>query len=522
MITNAATPGVYIDEVNAFPNSAVEVATAVPAFIGYTPQAEYEGQSYVNKAVRITSWQDFQTFFAYPTDPTTGVAPKQYSPNFAVTQQKAAPASGNYYKFGGSIYTIQPDESTLYYMYNMVQMYFQNGGGVAYIVSVGTYGAATGEILDPGGNPTNSNVKASDLQNGLALLSKVSEVTMYVIPEATLLSPADNETLMQLALKQANTLQTCMPIFDIIGGWEPDPILWPDSITDFRNATGNDFLKYGCAYWPYLKSTIMSIDQFDYTNINGGDVSTLEPILNPPSAPNPTASSILSSISAGNGMSVSQNNASLMQASPTYKSIVTLIQGMANIIPPSGCMAGVWALTDNTQGVFKAPANVTPIGVTDLTLPIDDSEQAGLNVDAVSGKSVNAIRFFNGNGILVWGARTLDGNSQDWRYIPVRRTVTMIEQSLKLALRSYVFDSNDSVTWQSVISMSENFLTNQWKSGALQGSTPADAFSVQCGLGTTMTSQDILDGYLRLSVKLAVVHPAEFIVLTVMQQLAKS
>jgi len=119
MITNVATPGVYIDEVNAFPNSAVEVATAVPAFIGYTPQAECEGQSYLNKPVRITSWQDFTAFFAYPADPSTGTAPKQYSPNYTLTKQKAAPETGQYYNFNGEIYTLEPDQSTIYYLYNI-------------------------------------------------------------------------------------------------------------------------------------------------------------------------------------------------------------------------------------------------------------------------------------------------------------------------------------------------------------------------------------------------------------------
>ncbi|HAA17603.1 MAG TPA: phage tail protein, partial [Cytophagales bacterium] len=418
---------------------------------------------------------------------------------------------------GDDIFTIQPDPATIYYMYNMVQMFFQNGGAVCYIVSVGTYGPASGAGTTPGDNPSNDNVKATELQAGLKLLEKVPEVTMYVIPEATLLSDNDNQSTMQQAVAQAAKMQTCMPILDVKGGWEPDPILWTESIDKFRNAVGNNSLKWACAYWPYLKTSVMTIDQFDFKNVNGGDVSTLDPILN-----NATATTIIQGIQAGNGMSDAQNNAALMQASPIYKQIMNLVQGLANIIPPSGCMAGVWALTDTTTGVFKAPANVTPLGVTDLTLPIDDSEQAGLNVDAMSGKSINAIRFFNGNGILVWGARTLDGNSQDWRYINVRRTVTMIEQSLKLALRSYVFDSNDSITWQSVISMAQNFLTNQWQAGALQGATPEDAFSVACGLGITMTPQDILDGYLRLTIKLAVVRPAEFIVLTVQQQMAKS
>ena len=153
---------------------------------------------------------------------------------------------------------------------------------------------------------------------------------------------------------------------------------------------------------------------------------------------------------------------------------------------------------------------------------LDNQEQEGLNVDAVSGKSINALRLFPGQGVLVWGARTLDGNSQDWRYINVRRTVTMIEQSIKLAIRAYVFEPNDANTWTTIKSMLENFLTNVWKEGALQGAKPADAFAVQVGLGTTMTAQDLLDGYLRVSVLLAVTHPAEFIVVSVEQEMAKS
>jgi phage tail sheath protein FI len=155
-------------------------------------------------------------------------------------------------------------------------------------------------------------------------------------------------------------------------------------------------------------------------------------------------------------------------------------------------------------------------------MKIEDAMQAGLNVDALSGKSINAIRFFNGQGILVWGARTLDGNSQDWRYISVRRTVTMIEQSIKLGARAFVFAPNDANTWLTVQSMIANFLTNIWKEGALQGAKATDAFSVAIGLGTTMTAQDILDGVMKISVKIAITHPGEFIVITFQQEMAKS
>lgn len=522
MITNLKTPGVYIDEVNAFPNSVVEVATAIPAFIGYTPQAKYEGQSYLFKPVEITSMADFNAFFSYPKDPTTQITPKQYAPQYYVTAQKKAPDKGEYYDFNGTIYTIEPDPNTIYYLYNSVKMFFQNGGGTAYIVSVGPYGPGSGSAISPGTQIVNGNVKLADLQKGLAALKKVPEVTMYIAPEATLLSTGENMTMMESMLLQNGSMETAVSIFDIKGGREPDPILWTDDIQTFRNNTGNDFLKYGVSYYPFLNTTVTPIGNIDYTGINGGDISALEGILNPASAPNAQAESIMNSIKGGNTLSVSQNNNALATSSKDYTHILKIIQAKVNIMPPSGIMAGVYTLVDNTEGVWHAPANVTPIGVTDLTLRIDDEAQENLNVDAVSGKSVNAIRYFNGQGVLVWGARTLDGNSQDWRYINVRRTVTMIEQSVKLALRSYVFANNDSNTWQSIISMLENFLTNVWKEGALQGTKAADAFTVQCGLGQTMTAQDILDGYLRVSIFLAVTHPAEFIVVTVEQELAKS
>jgi len=151
-----------------------------------------------------------------------------------------------------------------------------------------------------------------------------------------------------------------------------------------------------------------------------------------------------------------------------------------------------------------------------------ESQQADLNVDAVSGKSINAIRFFNGLGILIWGARTLDGNSQDWRYLSVRRTMNFLEQSSKLAAQAYVFAPNDKNTWEGVKAMIGSFLTGIWKQGGLQGATAASAFSVECGLGSTMTADDILNGFMNVTIKVAVVRPAEFIVLTFQQQQATS
>lgn len=522
-LSTIQTPGVYINEVNAFPNSVVAVATAVPAFIGYTAQASYEGKSYYNTPVQISSFADFQAYFCLPDPPPPAPPAKQYSPEYYLVQQKSQPTSGDYLTLNGSFYSIVPDPYTIYYLYNSVQLFFQNGGGTAYIVSVGSYGPSSGKPMTPGTQIINPNVKLADLQNGLALLKNEQEPTMYICPEATLLSLAENGTLMESMLLQSSTMQTSVSIFDIIGGNDPDPIQWTNDIANFRANTGMTGLNFGAAYYPFIGTTIMQDGDIDYTNLFGGDINQLAPLINPPSNPDPVTSAIIANIqNPSSGLTVTQNHNALLIANQTYKLITQHVLTDANILPPSGGIAGVITNVDNQVGPWQAPANTSIVGAAALPISLSDSQQANLNVDAVSGKSINAIRSFTGLGILIWGARTLDGNSQDWRYLPVRRTLIMIEQSCKLAAQAYVFQPNDKNTWEAVKAMIGSFLTSIWKQGALQGASPSDAFSVACGLGVTMTSDDILNGFMNVTVKVAVVHPAEFIVLTFQQQQAVS
>jgi phage tail sheath protein FI len=522
------TPGVYINELNAFPNSITPVATAIPAFIGYTPKAEYQGKSYLNTPQVISSYAEFAAIYlldnpAPPADPA-----KQYQPEYYLVPQ--APHSslssvGHYVNVGGVVYAILPDPDTLYYMVNSLRLFFQNGGGRAYIVSVGTYGAPSKTPLsDPSVRPVNANVLLSDLTAGLATLKNEQEPTMYVFPEATLLSLAENATLMQTALLQASEMQTAVCIFDVIGGDTPDPVLYTNDIANFRNATGSDGLNYGVCYYPFIGTTTMQSAEIDFTNLCGGDVAPLAALLNPPSNPNPAAAQILNAIQnpPANPMTNSQLQAALLAASPSYQQIMNEVLAYANTLPASGAMAGVYTVNDNQNGVWKAPANIGIVGAVDLPIRLTETQQENLNMDAVTGKSINAIRSFIGQGILIWGARTLDGNSQDWRYISVRRTMTYLEQSCKAAARAYVFEPNDENTWSAVKSMISSFLTSVWKEGGLQGASPADAFNVSCGLGTTMTADDILSGYMRVSIQVAVVRPAEFIVISFQQQMATS
>lgn len=216
------------------------------------------------------------------------------------------------------------------------------------------------------------------------------------------------------------------------------------------------------------------------------------------------------------------HNLALKSSSAYYRSFLNQARNLFNEMPPSSAMVGLYTMVDNTRGVWKAPANYSLISVNGPIVNISSEAQQGFNVDPYTGKSVNVIRPFQGLGTLVWGGRTLDGNSSDWKYINVRRTLIMIEQSLKVASRAYVFEPNNANTWLTVKSMFNNFLTNLWKQGALAGAAPEQAFEVNIGLGSTMTPTDILDGKMLITVKVAIVRPAEFIVITFQQQLQQS
>ncbi|MFT7900826.1 phage tail sheath C-terminal domain-containing protein [Tenacibaculum ascidiaceicola] len=199
--------------------------------------------------------------------------------------------------------------------------------------------------------------------------------------------------------------------------------------------------------------------------------------------------------------------------SQMYNEIKTEIGALPVQLPPSSTIAGVYARVDSDRGVWKAPANVGVNYVLEPSIQVSHDEQKDLNVDAVAGKSINAIRSFVGKGNLVWGARTLAGNDNEWRYVSVRRFFNMAEESIKKASEQFVFEPNDKNTWVRVKAMIDNFLTQQWRAGALAGPTPEKAFYVSVGLGETMTAQDVLEGNMIIEIGMAVVRPAEFIIL---------
>jgi len=196
-----------------------------------------------------------------------------------------------------------------------------------------------------------------------------------------------------------------------------------------------------------------------------------------------------------------------------YNQIKAAMNQQRVVLPPSAAVAGIYAQVDRERGVWKAPANVSVAAVIGPVTKITHADQEDLNIDPTAGKSINAIREFTGKGTLVWGARTLAGNDNEWRYVSVRRLFNMIEESAQKATAFAVFEPNDATTWLKVKAMIDSFLYGLWERGALAGSTAKAAYFVNVGLGKTMTPQHVLEGLMIVEIGVAAVRPAEFIIL---------
>jgi phage tail sheath protein FI len=543
MASTYMTPGVYIEEKNAFPNSAVAVETAVPVFIGYTETASFNNNALLNVPTRITSFAEYNERFG-PVDVNN-----PYKPQFTIS--KTAPTSPgpnneNTFIVNGATWYVEAKNPL--YLYNSIRLFYANGGSTCYILSVGTYGDDAAKAV------SQDDFLPSSGEGPFDALKKESEPTLVVMPDAIALGAAAYNTIYTTALQHCNDMQSRFAILDLV---QQSSIDSTDGVVEaFRDAIGINYLNYGAAYYPWLKTSIITPSEVDLGNfdLGGANLTDILPetgiqkIKDKYDADTATATANITAgqtaltaaqtandpvqiAAATKALSdlnavpakITENYIQALKAnSATYVALVEKLRAKMNELPPSGAMAGIYTAVDNNRGVWKAPANVSVSMVNAPSVNVSSEMQQNLNVDVMAGKSINVIRSFPGVGTLVWGGRTLDGNSQDWRYINVRRTLIMIEQSLKLAARAYVFEPNDANTWITVKSMFDNFLVNLWKQGALAGAVPEQAFSVQVGLGSTMTANDILDGNMLITVKVAIVRPAEFIIITFQQQMQES
>ncbi len=456
------TPGVYVEEIRKFPPSIASVETAIPVFIGYTEKAREKADDDLrNKPHRITSLFDYERFFGGP----------QAEQNITVTiTQRPGQAD----QIIGSI-----GERSKYLMFYSMQLYFANGGGPCWIVSVGDYSTNT--------------VGFAELKVGLDETEKIDEITLIVYPDAQgLTNINDYYTIYGESMDLCQELGDRFTLMDV---WI-DPTLpsIPDNIGPLRDNTPNeiDTLKYGAAYYPNIETIL----DYYYGGEGPGDAN-------------------VTIVHDGGDGSFSGTLAELKgKNNAVYFQARSAVRDLPMILPPSPGMAGIYAAVDDARGVWKAPANVNMDYAIKPVIKVTDREQESLNVDVTAGKSINVIRSFTGRGpAIVWGARTLAGNDNEWRYIPVRRFFNMVEESTKKATVQFVFEPNDMNTWKRVKSMIENYLILQWKAGALMGTTPEEAFYVKVGLNETMSELDIWEGRMIVEIGMAVVRPAEFIIL---------
>lgn len=501
------TPGVYVEELSSFPPSVADVATAIPVFIGFTEKGEIE------RPIRITSLLEYENIFGYGAKPCV---------------------------------------NNKFVLYDSIRLFYDNGGGICWIYPIGNYNSEQESLADA-------------FKNAVEKIDVLDEVTLILFPDATMMLDDSNLASLQInALNKAKYLQDKFVILDVKN----------DNYKNFRNnlSTDSEALRYGAAYYPMLRSVynksfdIVDVlgyegenDKYKLWNdkevksfydknkdnsellVSGEDDTTENANL---SYENLTTEEIKNKndvISFFKKISnfiytayknrdkndktedekkaeiqaeaYRQKIESLKLRISRYNEVVNAMNSKACIIPPSGAIAGIMSRTDRNRGVWSAPANVGINSVSDITKFVTDAEQAVLNVDADSGKSINAIRWFTGKGIMVWGARTLDGNSNEWRYISVRRLFNYVEESLKKSTSWAEFQPNDANTWVKLKSQIENFLSNLWRDGALAGATPQQAFFVKVGIPETMSSEDVLNGIVRIKIGMAAVRPAEFIIL---------
>ncbi|OCQ52975.1 Phage tail sheath protein [Photorhabdus australis subsp. thailandensis] len=482
------TPGVYIEEDASLSLSISSSPTAIPVFIGkfFRKNGRLIEQG---SCIKITSWLDFTSQFSFSPvvsikAEATKVEPKPKTTEPKNIQRVAVNEVNDLQNEDkdeeeGKGNKNKGDEKEVKYTYTYVatvtatslsafavQHYFNNGGGICYLLPL----VATDE-----------GTAKTELATLPDLIEKQQEITLLLC--------AETDTTLVNCMKQDvynainSLLQKKVGYFLIADG---------KSETDKPNTQPDKT----AVYYPDLKTS------FTYSPPTDADIV----------------------LSGYQGNKEVNTLAALKTVSPEeYEKAKKLADGewqAANVpttpitLPPSAAVAGAYAATDASRGVWKAPANV----VLNNAIPdkvITDDKQGDMNE-----AGINAIRHFTGKGTLIWGARTLK-ESDDWCYIPVRRLFNSAERDIKQAMQVAVFEPNSQPTWERVRSAIDNYLHQLWQQGALVGSNPQEAYFVQIGQGITMSETNIRDGEMIVKVGMAAVRPAEFIILQFSQNVAQ-
>ncbi|HLP54729.1 MAG TPA: phage tail sheath C-terminal domain-containing protein [Fluviicola sp.] len=538
------TPDVYIEETSTLPPSVAEVSTAIPAFLGYTELVtDPNGDDLTFVPTRINTMLDYIAIFG-----------KADQLNFTATANE-----------DNVLISVEKDAADQQHkLYYALDHYFKNGGGTCYVVSLGAYktkakadftkGLAALEkedeptliVLseattlnsqdyhdlcqdalnqceslkdrfcifdvqnDKDGVKNFRNIVNNNLKYGAAYYPYVQTSIVYQYDEKNVTVTGQSAS--------TPTTKTFTYQNDVLKVEFTGPVDATPTVEAVKNA-GISFVKDATNKLTINLSNTAADNTGTaiadaFTAWDGAAASGFKITVVDGTKKQAALAATALTAPAPASTSASKNLTAIRDTSTTlYNAIKTELGKMRVVLPSSPAVAGVYATVDRTRGVWKAPANVALNSVVNPMIKISALEQESLNVDADSGKSINAIRTFVGKGTLIWGARTLAGNDNEWRYVPVRRLFNMVEESSKKASAFAVFEPNDPSTWLKVKGMLDSYLYGLWQQGALAGSKPEAAYFVHVGLGKTMTQQDILEGRMIIEIGIAAVRPAEFIIL---------
>jgi phage tail sheath protein FI len=500
------TPGVYVEEVSSGNKPIEGVGTAVAAFVGLVPGGP------INTPLRISNWSQFVKHFTDTVHPENGP-----------------------FMEGA-------------YLAHSVYGFFENGGTLCWVVRVGNEAnAPAAQVgLPPAADRNAEAIRATALEGATAPIKiDVSEEPSAAsegkdVPDPTykivITSGSDEEEYTGLTLKKGRTniatkVNAASKLVKLVevGQSLPDSKLADGSYTLSSPAISQGSIHPAHFEGDVAKRTGMGglAPQDEVTIVVMPDIMTLNG--DGKQMRDLQGKMISHCENAGDRMAILDAPAELSpqevldwrlstagydsKMAALYWPWIEIMDPLTKrplMVPPSGHVAGVWCRVDEARGVHKAPANEVVRGALGLDFQITHAEQGALNQ-----AGINCIRTFKGRGIRIWGARTLSSDPE-WRYINVRRLFNFVSESIMEGTQWSVFEPNDEHLWMSLRISVSNFLTNVWRTGALFGSTPAEAFYVKCDAETN--PPDVIEaGQVVCEVGISPVKPAEFVIFRLSQ-----
>jgi phage tail sheath protein FI len=500
------TPGVYVEEIPSANKPIEGVGTAVAAFVGLAPGGP------VNTPMRISNWTQFAKIYGDPVNPDNGPFME------------------------GS------------YLAHSIYGFFQNGGSLCWVVRVGSEenGSAAARAALPAASD-----KTVEAFRAVSLAGTPEPVTVEVIEEpesaakdgdATykLVVTAGDQTESHegLSLKKGrtniatkvNAASKLIKIEDVSA-----------SLPETRVAAGSYTLSAPAQKPETIEPTHFEGDVARRSGMGGlaavdevtmlvmPDIMTLASDGDDTQIRDLQGKMIAHAENAGDRMAILDTPPNLLpqdvlewrmnaagydsKMAALYYPWIEVMNPLTKrpmMMPPSGHVAGVWCRVDGTRGVHKAPANEVILGANGLGFQVTHAEQGGLNK-----VGINCVRSFPGRGIRIWGARTLSSDPE-WRYINVRRLFNFVSESIMEGTQWSVFEPNDQLLWMRLSASVRAFLMRVWRSGALFGATPAEAFYVKCDAETN-PPEVVEAGQVVCEIGISPVKPAEFVVFRLSQ-----